>query len=333
MMKMKKLYVIAFVMLICCLPCYSQIHIIDESDNSAVAYAQLVSDSGAFIGSTDSLGRYAGDVPQSFSVQHVGYATKRFMRADIKDGRIYLCPANIQMDNVTVTAKKKEYIRLKGYFRAFQLCDSILKYYTDGIGEYYVSLKKRAVELNVLGSRYLKNDSLMQLDRKSLNKSDYTISYPVLDGVTLFGKSGKENHIMVRTDSVHSTKRVEADWLAGKGQKSHTLFGYTSTLVNSYTTEVYRMQPDFQSFMDLMYRKDYRRLYYKHKKDEKPKMLDLVYEIYVTEAEYVSKDQVKGLKKENLNVSSEDIPLFRDNYHIPKLSHVMETMISKMGRF
>lgn len=54
---------------------------------------------------------------------------------------------------------------------------------------------------------------------------------------------------------------MEYDVLATKGKKPKTLFGYTTRLENFYQTENYIYNSEYQSYMDLINRKSYRKLF------------------------------------------------------------------------
>ncbi len=51
----------------------------------------------------------------------------------------------VKLQDVTINGKQPKFVRLKGYFRSYQHNDSLLKYYEDGIVEYYINLKNEKV--------------------------------------------------------------------------------------------------------------------------------------------------------------------------------------------
>ena len=53
----------------------------------------------------------------------------------------------VKLQDVTINGKQPKFVRLKGYFRSYQHNDSLLKYYEDGIVEYYINLKNEKVYL------------------------------------------------------------------------------------------------------------------------------------------------------------------------------------------
>lgn len=90
---------------------------------------------------------------------------------------------------------------------------------------------------------------------------------------------------------------MEYDVLATKKKTPKTLFGYTTRLENYYQTENYIYNPEYQSYMDLINRKNYRKLFFSHKKDIKEQMIEIIDELYVLEHEYITKDEMKQYKK------------------------------------
>lgn len=129
--------------------------------------------------------------------------------------------------------------------------------------------------------------------------------------------------------------RVEYDALSTKEKKPRTLFGYTTRLENYYQTECYKYTSDYQSYIDLINRKDYRKLFYSHKKDTKEQMIEVFDELFVLEHEYVSKDKMKLYKKE-LKAGQENIP---DNPDInttivtplaPQLEHILKSKMTQV---
>lgn len=80
------------------------------------------------------------------------------------------CPDHItkvlDLQDVDVTGTRPHYVRLKGYYRSYQWNNSVLKYYNDGIVEYFVDLKKNRSDNNVYISSCMRNNQLVAKDRK-----------------------------------------------------------------------------------------------------------------------------------------------------------------------
>ncbi|MEE1382261.1 MAG: hypothetical protein U0K32_00425, partial [Segatella copri] len=62
-----------------------------------------------------------------------------------------------KLEDVNVTGNRPHFIRLKGYYRSYQTNDSVMKYFNDGIVEYYINLKNGKTDLNAYSKRNLHN--------------------------------------------------------------------------------------------------------------------------------------------------------------------------------
>lgn len=112
----------------------------------------------------------------------------------------------------------------------------------------------------------------------------------------------------VRTDTTSGICLVAYDVLEGRDEKKETLFGYTTRLVDHYQTETYRYREDYQSYMDLINRKDYRKIFYKYKKDTAEQIVEVVDELYVLGAEYVSAQEMKEIVARIQSPEKKDYP-------------------------
>ena len=63
----------------------------------------------------------------------------------------------------------------------------------------------------------------------------------------------------------------------------------------NYQTEVYRNLNEYKSFIDLLCKKGYRKLFYRYKKDPKEQMVEVMDELYVLKGEYISSDRMKDV--------------------------------------
>lgn len=71
-----------------------------------------------------------------------------------------------KLEDVNVTGNRPHFIRLKGYYRSYQTNDSVMKYFNDGIVEYYINLKNGKTDLNAYSKRNLHNSRLVSEDKK-----------------------------------------------------------------------------------------------------------------------------------------------------------------------
>lgn len=324
-----------FLILISILPLQGQAYLLDEKDNSPIPFAQILNEKGAIIGLTD----IEGQLPKlpnkegTITIQHLSYQTKEIpLKKVLKSKNIHLAPLAYDLAEVDVNAKKLEYIRLHGYYRSYQLNDSCIKYYTDGIVEFYIPVKSGEVKRQILKDRKLKNSSLTDKDKvRKKHVADHYISSPYLEKKTLIESiKGDAFHGVIKKDTISKICRIEHDALALKKNKSGSLFGYTVRLAAIYDTETYNLQEDYQSYMDLLNQKRYRKLFYKHKKDSLEQQIEIIDELYIMEREYISqKDMKDAISKQKSSSKSSQYPNeYWNNPQIPKLNRNLETTIN-----
>ena len=290
--------------------------LLDKTTGQRISYAQILNNTGAVVGTTDIDGNLPQDVDDEVvTIQHIAYSPKSVKSSLFKeDTPIYLNPIEYQLNAVTVTAENREYIHLKTYFRSYQLNDSCMKYFRDGYLDFFIDTKHKDVERLAIKIRNFQNDSLIDMDKERANTLvDKYIYTPSLDGLTLMETLKKEgwkfttdsidsrlrlNKMVggaIRIDTIQRVLRVEYNVLSTKKKTPKTLFGYTTRFENYYQTENYIYNPGYQSYMDLINRKNYRKLFFSHKKDTKEQMIEIFDELYVLE--HITKDEIKQYKK------------------------------------
>lgn len=311
-------FTILFLLLFVSLDVSGQAILLDKTTGQRISYAQILNNKGAVVGTTDIDGNLPQDLNDEIvTIQHIAYNPESVKSSLFKeDTPIYLNPIEYQLNAVTVTVKNREYIHLKTYFRSYQLNDSCMKYFRDGYLDFFIDTKHKDAERLAIKIRNFQNDSLIDMDKERANALvDKYIYTPGLDGLTLMETLKKEgwkftadsidsrlrlNEMVggaIRIDTMQRVLRVEYDVLTTKKKTPKTLFGYTTRLENYYQTENYIYNPEYQSYMDLINRKSYRKLFFSHKKDTKEQMIEIFDELYVLDHEYITKDEMKQYKK------------------------------------
>ena len=311
-------FTILFLLLFASLDVSGQAILLDKTTDQRISYAQIINNKGAVVGTTDIDGNLPQDLnDEVVTIQHIAYSPKSVKSSLFKeDATIYLNPIEYQLNAVTVTAKNREYVHLKTYFRSYQLNDSCMKYFRDGYLDFFIDTKHKDAERFAIKIRNFQNDSLIDMDKERANTLvDKYIYTPSLDGLTLMETLKKEgwkfttdsidsrlrlNKMVggaIRIDTIQRVLRVEYNVLSTKKKTPKTLFGYTTRFENYYQTENYIYNPGYQSYMDLINRKSYRKLFFSHKKDTKEQMIEIFDELYVLEHEYITKDEMKLYKK------------------------------------
>lgn len=134
---------------------------------------------------------------------------------------------------------------------------------------------------------YLEASTLLeQLKREGWTSRTDTASRSILQ------RDGWSAGVVVREPD-RGLCRVEYDGLEGKGAQERSLFGYTMRIDTKRQTETYRYRKDYQSYMDLLDSKEYRKLFYRYKKDDREQLVEVMDELYVLEHEYLSTDEMK----------------------------------------
>lgn len=353
-----KIFTIIFLLLLVKLNVSGQAILLDKTTGQCISYAQIINDKGAVVGTTDidgNLPQNLNDEDEIVTIQHIAYNPKSVKSSLFKKNTpIYLTPIEYQLNAVTVTAENREYIHLRTYFRSYQLNDSCMKYFRDGYLDFFINPKHKDVERLVIKVRNFQNDSLIDKDKKRANTLvDKYIYTPNLDGLTLMETLKKEgwkynadsidsrlrlNEMVggaIRIDTIQKVLRVEYDVLATKGKKPKTLFGYTTRLENYYQTENYIYDSEYQSYMDLINRKNYRKLFFSHKNDHKEQMIEIFDELYVQEHEYITKDEMKQyIKASKSNADTLQIEWNTDNTIVtplaPQLEQILKNNLSQV---
>lgn len=305
-----------------------EVYVVDETDGGIVPYARITNEKGVTIGFTDGHGAFPGkDIGEGkITVQHLAYLPKEVERSKLaNDTCIRLTPRKYFLDEVSATSQDNDYIHLRTYFRSYQLNDSCLKYFKDGFADFFIKLKGKKVKRVVSQSRVLENERLMSEDKKRANMLvDKYITTPYLEKYTLLERLKKEGCAypsdsvlaylcrdetrvgVVKRDTANGVCTVAYDALENKGEKKGTLFGYTTRLVYNYQTEVYKDASEYKSYIDLICKRGYRKLFYKHKKDREEQMVEVVDELYVLRGECVSSGEMEEMLSRSRSAESEE---------------------------
>lgn len=246
---------------------------------------------------------------------------------------LLLLPLNVlgqvKLQDVTINGKQPKFVRLKGYYRSYQHNDSLLKYYVDGIVEYYINLKNEKVYLRKYGSRYLRNEELISKDKKrAFMLSDQATFRPWPEGTTFIEECRKKYTIQdsanigyikkdsqtigrITTDSVSKCCTIEMDMVPTYDKLSHNIFGFSQEIVSDKFTEAYRLSDeDYYSFKNLIFQKTDQSYNYWHKKDSHKQLIRVVTELFITEQEYV--DEKK--KESGINLQPQEATQAIENY-------------------
>ena len=286
-----------------------QVMLADSITKNPVCYATVYDANGTVIGRSDMGGYINLQKGFEYHISHISYEPKSFVYND--DSIIFLSPSFYTISEVSVTAKKKKYYHCKVFFRSIEHVDSCLKYYMDGIREFFIDTKSKKVHYGNVETNYFmsKRQDIAQ-KKRSMMIGDRYIALPFFDKNTLYEETmrDKKRHInsgIVYADSVsigrceirsdNSEMLLSIDALWPKNSLVTNLFGYTQVLSKYNKTELYRYNDfDAPSVFNLKSSNSYRHLTLTHKKENLVRDIDVEDIFYVVEYEYTDTKELSS---------------------------------------
>ena len=307
-----KYYILALILFLTRLAGFAQqVMLVDSITKNPVGYATVYDANGTVIGHSDMGGYINLQKGFEYHISHISYESKSLVYKE--DSIIFLSPSSYELSEVNVTAKKKKYYHCKVYFRSIEHVDSCLKYYMDGIREFYIDTKSKKVHCgNIVTNYFMSKRKDIAQKKRSMMIGDRYMALPFLDKNTLYeetmrDKKRKIESGIVYADSipignceVFSDKNemvLSIDALYPKNSLVTNLFGYTQVLSKHNKTEIYRYD-DFNapSVFNLKSSNSYRHLTLTHKKENLVRDIDVEDEFYVVEYEYTDTKELSSSK-------------------------------------
>ena len=308
-----KYYILALILFLTKLAGFAQqVMLADSITKNPVSYATVYDANGTVIGRSDMGGYIHLQKGFEYHISHISYESKNLVYNE--DSIIFLSPSSHELSEVNVTAKKKKYYHCKVYFRSIEHVDSCLKYYMDGIREFYIDTKSKKVHCgNIVTNYFMSKRKDIAQKKRSMMMGDRYMALPFLDKNTLYEETmrdKKRNSLLgiVYADSipignceVFSDKNemvLSIDALYPKNSLVTNLFGYTQVLSKHIKTEIYRYD-DFNapSVFNLKSSNSYRHLTLTHKKENIVRDIDVEDIFYVVDYEYTD---IKGSSSSEL---------------------------------
>ena len=286
-----------------------QVMLADSITKNPVCYATVYDANGTVIGRSDMGGCINLQKGFEYHISHINYRPKSFVYND--DSIIFLSPSFYTISEVSVTAKKKKYYHCKVFFRSIEHVDSCLKYYMDGIREFFIDTKSKKVHYGNVETNYFmsKRQDIAQ-KKRSMMIGDRYMALPFLDKNTLYEETmrDKKRNIesgIVYADSIsigsceirsdNSEMLLSIDALWPKNSLVTNLFGYTQVLSKYNKTELYRYNDfDAPSVFNLKSSNSYRHLTLTHKKENLVRDIDVEDMFYVVEYEYTDTKELSS---------------------------------------
>ena len=286
-----------------------QVMLSDSITQNPVCYATVYDANGTVIGRSDMGGYISLQKGSEYYISHINYRPKSFVYND--DSIIFLSPSFYTISEVSVTAKKRKYYHCKVFFRSIEHVDSCLKYYMDGIREFFIDTKSKKVHCgNVVTNYFMSKRQDIAQKKRSMMIGDMYMALPFLDKNTLYEETmrDKKRNIesgIVYADSIsigsceirsdNSEMLLSIDALWPKNSLVTNLFGYTQVLSKYNKTELYRYNDfDAPSVFNLKSSNSYRHLTLTHKKEDIIRDIDVEDMFYVVEYEYTNTKELSS---------------------------------------
>ena len=303
-----------------------QVKLADSITKSPVGFATVYDAKGTVIGRSDMGGYINLQEGVEYHISHIGYVPKRIVYNE--DSIILLSPSSYKLSGVTATAKRKKYYHCKVYFRSIEHVDSCLKYYMDGIREFYINTKNKKVHCgNVVTNNFMSKRKDIAQKKRNMMIGDKYIALPFLDKSTLYEETMRDKKRNIKSGIVYADSisigscelltdknemLLSTDALWPKNALVTNLFGYEQVLSKYNKTELYRYNDlDAPSVFNLKSSNSYRHLTLTHKKENIVRDIDVEDIFYVVEYEYTDTKELSSstLLKENYKKYSEMFPI------------------------
>jgi len=286
-----------------------QVMLVDSITQNPVSYATIYDANGTVIGRSDMGGYISLQKGFEYHIFHISYEPKSLVFDD--DSIIFLSPSSYKLSEVNVKAKKKKYYHCKVYFRSIEHVDSCVKYYMDGIREFFINTKSKKVYCGNIETYYFtsKRKDIAQ-KKRSMMIGDRYMALPFLAKNTLYEETMRDkkrdiecgivyaDSISIGSCEILSDKNemlLSIDALWPKNSLVTNLFGYTQVLSKYNKTELYRyLDFDAPSVFNLKSSNSYRHLTLTHKKENLVRDIDVEDMFYVVEHEYTDTKELSS---------------------------------------
>jgi hypothetical protein len=324
--------VIIFVNSICALA-QTEIKLIDSKTKNDIPYAHVmipdgtickISDqNGIFTIDINDLTKFAADSITYLLVDHIAYDIIKVTFPDPEAKKIVeMYQSQIELAPVTITGDRKSsevFLVLNGFYRGYQIEDNIPKYYAEGFVQYFIPTEKaerRRARHTILENRILKNTKDFGDKKKggvmAIEVDDFgpdflaeqaTIEY-LIEDFEIKPRSNLHADIICNAHNVgqiianqeDSIVTLDVDLDFPQKDKIRKMFGYRYLILNKTTSEIYQKSDiDILNYdhNQLQRKRNYRKVQFKHKKEEAFTSIEYIQEIYVIGTQFYDKEQMK----------------------------------------
>lgn len=308
---------------------YAQFKLLDSKSHQPIGYASIFNSKGALLSNTDTNGLFfVKNGIRNISISHVAYTNKDINLDTLKGNIVYMDAKEQRMAEVHVATKRPEYVVFECYFRCPQFYNSKLEYYRDGIALYFVKLKNRHINHSVITSRYLVDENIRKEEEVKGSKLSYRPPIPYLEFCAL-NKKMEHQQTSCLIDSLSSSVTLNFDGLLPDTVLSFNFGKYHQQLKKSYTSEVYKLNPDRLSYTDFVSGRWARQMIISCKNITK--IFNQWEEVYVTKVSYANRQDLKNLI--NNRDENTDIDSYLNHHSIPPISNKIKKGLAKMKTY
>ena len=286
-----------------------QVMLTDSITKNPISYATIYDANGTVVGRSNMAGKINLQKGFEYHISHINYEPKTLVYNE--DSIIFLSPSSYKLSEVNITAKKKKYYHCKVYFRSIEHVDSRLKYYMDGIREFFIDTKSKKVHCGNTETNYFmsKRKDIAQ-KKRSMMIGDRYMALPFLNKNTLYEETMRDKKRNIESGFVYADSisigsceirldknemLLSMDALFPRSTLVTNLFGYTQVLSKYNKTELYRYNDfDAPSVFNLKSSNSYRHLTLTHKKEDIVRDIDVEDIFYIVEYEYTDTKELSS---------------------------------------
>lgn len=302
---------------------FGQVVLFDKGNKIPVAFAHVVSGSGDLIATSnvdgviklDTISKYDN---QSLIIQHLSYENLELTEGEMhRRDTIFMYKKMIVLPDVLVKSGEMDVIVLRGYFRSYELENSIPKFFFDGIVEYFIPIRnKNRVKMRLIEYRSYGNKTLIQKEKQrpitvemrlagvpnivhrslinAIKKDDYDIKVVSKN----YSEITKDTSVVgaIKRNSEDNTVHLSMDLIAPNERETNRAFNYIGIIESFEVTEIY---PDYElselSLKDLLRKTSYRKIFFKHKNDNDFAKLEGINELYIFDKFYITNREFRRI--------------------------------------
>jgi hypothetical protein len=175
----------------------------DSLTKTPIFSATVCEADGNYIGRTDMNGNINLKKGCAYYVSHICYEPKKFICDE--NTSVVMSPKSYTMPDLVVTAKMKKYYHCKVFFRNVEYVDSCMKYYIDGVREFFIDTKSRKVKNeNAIWRKFQTTNKDITQQKKRVVMIGITPGVPYIEKESLYEETLKDER-----------KRIEGGFVYG----------------------------------------------------------------------------------------------------------------------